>query len=92
MIIAADGPVNNMSHVVKTESTLDFLLWYSLLEVIANHLDTLNSSILKSFLRESIENLLIILALSAQLQDILTSSLILSNFSHIFGGCSKDFS
>ena len=92
MIIAADGPVNNMSHVVKTESTSDFLLWYSLVEVIANHLDTLNSSILKSFLRESIENLLIILALSAQLQDILTSSLILSNFSHIFAGCSKDFS
>ena len=92
MIIAADGPVNNMSHVVKTESTWDFLLWYSLVEVLANHLDTSNSSILKSFLRESIENLLIILALSAQLQDILTSSLILSNFSHIFVGCSKHFS
>ena len=26
MMIAADGPVSNMSHVVKTERTSDFLL------------------------------------------------------------------
>ena len=46
MITAADRPVNNMSHVVKTERTLDFLLWYSSIEILANDWDT--PSVLKS--------------------------------------------
>ena len=37
MMIAADGRVNNMSHVVKTERTSDFLLLCSLVEVLANN-------------------------------------------------------
>ena len=49
MMIAAGGPVNNMPHVLKTERTSDFLLWYSSVKVLANNWDTLNSSVLKSF-------------------------------------------
>ena len=48
MMIAADGRVNNMSHVVKTERTSDFLLLCSLVEVLANNWDTPNSSVLTS--------------------------------------------
>ena len=90
MIIAADGPVNNMSHNKKTERTSDFLLWYSSIEDLANDWETPNSSVLKSFFkkvnRKPIDN-----TNTAQLQDILTSFLILSDFSHIFLGCSKHF-
>ena len=43
-MITANGWANNMSHVVKTERTSDFLLWYSSVEVW----DTPNSSALKS--------------------------------------------
>ena len=43
----------------------------------------------KVSMKGSIENLLMILALSAQFQVMQTSSLVLSDFSHIFLGCSK---
>ena len=47
MMIAGDGPANNMSHFLNTERT-DVLLWCSLAEVLANDWDTPNSSVLKS--------------------------------------------
>ena len=48
-MIAAGGPFNNMSHLVKTERISDFLLWYSSTEVFANDWGTPSNSVLKSF-------------------------------------------